>query len=409
MKKLTADYVFPVNSAPIRNGVVVLDDHGKILALDNRENHDPASLEVHRGVIVPGFVNAHCHLELSHMKGVAPTGTGLLPFLHTVVNFRDVSQEQIDEAIERADQEMYEAGIVAVGDISNKVDTAAMKNRSKIRYYTFVEMFDFLKDDWAQKIFDGYYEVFKQQANGNGNRKSCVPHAPYTVSSKLFQLINQANQPAAGSPQPAVTVSIHNQETIHEDEFFLKKTGDFIEFYKEFNITVDEFQPTGRPSIYYALERMDPRHRTLFVHNTMTQPKEIRAAHEWSTQSPIHQFTNSPNIYWATCPNANLYIENRLPNYRHFLDTGAKVCIGTDSLTSNWQLSVLEEMKTISRYQSYVDFETLLRWATLNGAEALGFSADLGSIEVGKAPGLNLLDLEEDLKLRPSTTVKRIV
>lgn len=409
MKKLTADYIFPVNSAPIRNGVVVLDDHGKILALDNRENHDPASLEVHRGVIVPGFVNAHCHLELSHMKGVAQTGTGLLPFLHTVVNFRDVSQKQIDEAIERADQEMYEAGIVAVGDISNKADTAAVKNRSKIRYYTFVEMFDFLKDDWAQKIFDGYYEVFKQQANGNGNRKSCVPHAPYTVSSKLFQLINQANQPAAGSPQPAVTVSIHNQETIHEDEFFLKKTGDFIEFYKEFNITVDEFQPTGRPSIYYALERMDPRHRTLFVHNTMTQPKEIRAAHEWSTQSPIHQFTNSPNIYWATCPNANLYIENRLPNYRHFLDTGAKVCIGTDSLTSNWQLSVLEEMKTISRYQSYVDFETLLRWATLNGAEALGFSADLGSIEVGKAPGLNLLDLEEDLKLRPSTTVKRIV
>lgn len=409
MKKLTADYIFLVNSAPIRNGVVVLDDHGKILALDNRENHDPASLEVHRGVIVPGFVNAHCHLELSHMKGVAPTGTGLLPFLHTVVNFRDVSQEQIDEAIERADQEMYEAGIVAVGDISNKADTAAVKSKSKIRYYTFVEMFDFLKDDWAQKIFDGYYEVFKQQANGNGNRKSCVPHAPYTVSSKLFQLINQANQPAAGSPQPAVTVSIHNQETIHEDEFFLKKTGDFIEFYKEFNIMVDEFQPTGRPSIYYALERMDPRHRTLFVHNTMTQPEEIHAAHEWSTQSPIHQFTNSPNIYWATCPNANLYIENRLPNYRHFLDTGAKVCIGTDSLTSNWQLSVLEEMKTIARYQSYVDFETLLRWATLNGAEALGFSADLGSIEVGKAPGLNLLDLEEDLKLRPSTTVKRIV
>jgi aminodeoxyfutalosine deaminase len=409
MKKISADYIFPVSSEPIKNGVVILGDHGKIQALDHRENHDPASLEVHRGVIVPGFINAHCHLELSHMKGVAPTGTGLLPFLHTVVNFRDVSQEQIEEAIEKGDREMYEAGIVAVGDISNKADTAAVKNKSKIRYYTFVEMFDFLKDDWAQKTFDGYYEVFKQQANGNGNRKSCVPHAPYTVSSKLFQLINEANQSPLRSPQSAVTVSIHNQETVHEDEFFLKKTGDFIEFYKEFKIPVDEFQPTGRPSIYYALERMDPQHRTLFVHNTMTQPEEIRAAHEWGTNSPIHQFTNSPNIYWATCPNANLYIENRLPNYRHFLDTGAKVCIGTDSLTSNWQLSVLEEMKTIARFQSYVDFETLLRWATLNGAEALGFDGDLGSIEVGKKPGLNLLDVEEDFKLRPSATVKRLI
>ncbi len=392
MQKLTADHIFPITSAPIKNGVVILDDHGKILALDRRENHDPTSLELHRGVIVPGFINAHCHLELSHMKGVARTGTGLLPFLHTVVNFRDVSQEQIDEAIEKGDREMYDAGIVAVGDISNKADTAAVKNKSKIRYYTFVEMFDFLKDDWAQKTFDGYYEVFKQQANGNGNRKSCVPHAPYTVSSKLFQLINEANQSSA-------TVSIHNQETIHEDEFFLKKTGDFIEFYKEFKIPVDEFQPSGKPSIYYALERMDPQHRTLFVHNTMTLPGEIRAAQEWSTA----------NCYWATCPNANLYIENRLPNYRHFLDMGAKVCIGTDSLTSNWQLSVLEEMKTIARFQSYVDFETLLRWATLNGAEALGFDDDLGSIEVGKTPGLNLLDLEEDLKLKPSTTVKRLI
>jgi len=406
MKKITADHIFPITSPPIKNGVVILDDHGKILALDRRENHDPASLETHRGAIVPGFVNAHCHLELSHMRGVAPTGTGLLPFLHTVVNFRDVSQEQIEDAIEQADREMYEAGIVAVGDISNKADTAATKRKSNIRYYTFVEMFDFLKDEWAQKTFDGYYEVFKLQPGENGHRKSCVPHAPYTVSSKLFQLIHQANQsPLTSHPSP-LTVSIHNQETVHEDEFFLKKTGDFIKFYHEFKIPVDEFRPTGRPSIYYALERMDPRQRTLFVHNTMTRPEEIRAAKLWAAQSPING-QSSP--YWATCPNANLYIENRLPNYRYFLDNEAKVCIGTDSLTSNWQLSVLEEMKTIARFQSYVGFETLLRWATLNGAEALGFEEDLGSIEVGKTPGLNLLDMREDFLLRPSTTVKRLV
>lgn len=416
MRKITADYIFPVASEPLKNGVVVLDVSGKILALDRRENHDSASLEVHRGAIVPGFVNAHCHLELSHMKGVAPTGTGLLPFLKTVVNFRDITQEKILDAIEKGDREMYDAGIVAVGDISNKTDTVATKNKSKIRYYTFVEMFDFLKDDWAQQTFDGYYEVFKQQANGNGNRKSCVPHAPYTVSSKLFDLINQANLPAAGSPQSAVTVSIHNQETVHEDQFFLSKTGDFNEFYRSFNIPIDEFQPNGQPSIYYAMERMDPNHRTLFVHNTMTQPDEIKAAHVWSAAHHSKTSAGLPtdglktaNCYWVTCPNANLYIENRLPNYQHFLDTGAKVCIGTDSLTSNWQLSVLEEMKTIARFQSYVGFETLLQWATLNGAEALGFEKDLGSIEVGKTPGLNLLNLEDNLNLQPSTRVKRLV
>ncbi|MEK7256073.1 MAG: amidohydrolase family protein, partial [Bacteroidota bacterium] len=163
------------------------------------------------------------------------------------------------------------------------------------------------------------------------------------------------------------------------------------------NIPFDHFQPTARRSIYYALENLDPNCRTLFVHNTLTPPEDIQAAHTWS-----------PNCFWATCPNANLYIENNLPNYRHFLDNQAKVCIGTDSLTSNWQLSILEEMKTIARFQSYVPFETILRWATLNGAEALGFEADMGSIEVGKTPGLNLLNLGKDLKLEAGTKVKRL-
>ncbi|MCB0663517.1 MAG: amidohydrolase family protein, partial [Saprospiraceae bacterium] len=128
-------------------------------------------------------------------------------------------------------------------------------------------------------------------------------------------------------------------------------------------------------------EHMDPKQRTLFVHNTMTTVEDIEAATKWNK-----------NIYWATCPNANLFIENRMPNYQRFLDTNAKVTIGTDSLTSNWQLSIVEEMKTIAKFQSYVDFDTLLQWATLNGAEALGFEDELGSIEKGKTPGLVLLE-----------------
>ena len=189
MRKLTADYVFPVSSPPIHQGVVVIDENGKILAVEEQSKHDPASLEHHHGAIVPGFVNTHCHLELSHMKGLAPTGTGLLPFLKTVVQFREFPMEEILDAIARADQEMYEAGIVAVGDISNKLDTAAQKSASPIRYYTFVEMFDFMQDALAEQTFRQYHEVYEGQSSADGNRKSCVPHAPYTVSPRLFDLI----------------------------------------------------------------------------------------------------------------------------------------------------------------------------------------------------------------------------
>jgi cytosine/adenosine deaminase-related metal-dependent hydrolase len=137
----------------------------------------------------------------------------------------------------------------------------------------------------------------------------------------------------------------------------------------------------------------------LFVHNTLTTRSEIEAAANWSQQ-----------VYWATCPNANLYIENRLPDYSAFLETNARMTIGTDSLTSNWQLSILEELKAIARYQSYVPFQHLLRWATLNGAEALGFDDTLGSLQPGKSPGILLLNgVEDGWKLSQAATVKRLM
>ncbi|MEM9821818.1 MAG: amidohydrolase family protein [Bacteroidota bacterium] len=246
MRKISADCIYPVSSPAIEKGVVVLDEQGKILAIEPRDQHDLTSLEIHQGVIVPGFINTHCHLELSHMKGKVNTGTGLIPFITNVVQFRDVPQEEILAAIENADQEMYEEGIVAVGDISNKTDTAAQKAKSPIRYYTFVEMFDFLQDANAQQEYEKYEAVYDQHEHSEKNRKSCVPHAPYSVSPSLFQKINERNQKHS-------TVSIHNQETPPENELFLTKTGGFIDFYQGFGIALDHFQPNQKTAIHYAL------------------------------------------------------------------------------------------------------------------------------------------------------------
>lgn len=374
IQKFTAPHIFTVAGAPRQDTVVVTAADGKILALDPLAEHDPASVRHLSGALIPGFVNTHCHLELSHLQGRVPTGTGLIPFIKGVVSLREVEPELILEAIAAADAAMAAAGIVAVGDISNKADTAAQKDRSALRYYTFVELFDFLQPQLTATTVAQYLAVFEQQSTAHGNRKSLTPHAPYTVSPELFAQIN-AHNPAG------VTISIHNQETPHEDQLFLTKTGDFPDFFAGFGFSFDHFQPTVQTSIHYAMAHLNPTNCTLFVHNTLTTPTDIHAAQAWSDQ-----------VYWATCPNANLYIENRLPHYQHFIDARAKVTVGTDSLTSNWQLSILEELKTIARYQSYVPFETLLEWATLNGAQALGFAADLGSIEVGKTPGLLHLD-----------------
>ncbi len=393
MHKITADWVCPVSSAPLENAVVIADDNGKILAIESREQHDPASIETHRGILVPGFVNTHCHLELSHMKGKVNTGTGLIPFITSVVTQRNANAEAIAEAIEKAEQEMLDGGIVALGDISNAPDTFGVKARGKMRYHTFLELFDFLQDAGADKTFSDGLAVYEQLGLAPGSARSLVPHAPYSVSKSLFEKINAFN------PKSGITVSIHNQETPPEEALFKEKKGGFLDFYGKFGISLDQFEASGKSSIYYALANMNPANRSLFVHNTLTSKADIEAAQAWS-----------PQVYWATCPNANLYIENRLPNYSAFLETDARVTIGTDSLTSNWQLSVLEEMKTIARYQSYVPFATLLRWATLHGAQALGFDDTLGSLEPGKTPGIVLIQgVSPDWKLGSLATARRVL
>ena len=387
LRFLTADWIYPVSSPRIREGVVIMDGD-RVVDVTSRDKLPSTDLEYFHGIIVPGFVNTHCHLELSHLKGKIDSGTGLLPFIYQIVKFRDIDQEEIEDAIAQADAYMWEQGIQAVGDICNKADTFKTKANSRIHYYSCVEMFDFLQPS-PDAFISGNKEVF-QLASGN---KSAVPHAPYSVSPGLFHEINRLNI-------DEVTVSIHNQETQAEDDLFRKGTGAFVDFYKSFGLALDHFQHTGQSSIAYAIMHMDPQQRSLFVHNTLTAKEDIATAHEWSQ-----------SVFWATCPNANLYIENQLPNYRSFIDHSAKMTIGTDSLSSNWQLSILEEMKTLAKYQSFIPLDLLLQWATLNGAEALGMGSQLGSIEKGKRPGVLVLtmDPEKNKLTDPSVRVNRII
>ena len=384
----TAPLLFPADRPPIADGYVAFDDEGMVTDI-GEELPAGAKAQEHEGALVPGFVNAHCHLELSHLRGKVDTGTGLLPFLRGVVTLRDVAPAEIEAAIREQDARMYAAGIQAVGDISNAPDTAAVKSESPIQYYSFVEVFDFLQGGTMAK------DVFaKAQATFDAlpEPKRYVPHAPYTVSPELYALLQAANAPGG-------TVSIHNQETPAEDELFATKTGGFLDFYRDFNFSLARFEPFGKTSLAATLPHLDPARRTLFVHNTQTTPDDLERAEEWSER-----------VYWATCPNANLYIENRLPRYAEWLEAGVRVCIGTDSLTSNWQLSVLEEMKTIQRYQRFVDTRTLVQWATLNGAEALGFDAQLGSLSPGKRPGLVAVSgLDAAGRLTEGSTARRVL
>lgn len=371
------------------NKVLVTTTDGFVIDLIAEEDAGE-NVEDYNGIITPGFINAHCHLELSHLRDVIPPHTGLIEFLCSVVTKRDFPREVIDEAIRLADIEMYEKGIVAVGDIGNTADTAAVKSASKIRWQNFVEVLSMTdaKAEIELAHYQGVAEKLKLalQESLLPHRTSLVPHAPYTISPQTFQQLNLRTK--------GQVISMHNQEHPAEDELYQTGGGDYLKLFKIFGIESSPFPVTGLSSIRSVLPHFNQQQTLFLVHNTYMPEADVLWANDYAANNDLQ-------IVYCLCPSANLYIENTLPNTQLFLQKGCHLVLGTDSYSSNWQLSIAEEIRVLHTAQQ-IPLELLLQMATLNGAKALRWEQDLGSFEKNKKPGLVLLS--EDLK-----SVKRLI
>lgn len=390
MRKISADYVFPVSSSAIKNGVVVFDDNGIIVEVIADREHGAGYVERFSGVIVPGFVNTHGHLELSHLKGQIPERKGLAGFISELIPKRSAfSSEQIKSAIESAEDEMIKNGIVAVGDISNTDYSFEQKKKGKISYHTFFEIFDLVPEKAEEKISEAKTLLSKLKSPG----ASVAPHAPYSVSGKLMELIDNLKQPF---------ISIHNQESASENELFLSGTGLLAELMQKAGVDVDSKRRT-KSSLLFILGALIETKKILLVHNTYTSKEDIEIIKHYSDGGECE-------VVLCLCPRANLFIENRLPDIPMFIESGMKLTLGTDSLASNYSLSVWDELKTISKHFPEIPFETLIAWATKNGAEFLEMEKEFGTIEKGKKPGLNLIKgMNEKFELSENVSVQKLI
>jgi len=385
--KITADYIFTGKGSPIKNGFVVVGDDGIIEAVINPEKDQKPTGEIikYKGIICPGFVNTHCHIELSYLKGKIAQNTQLHGFVEELMAIRDTISEQTRwTSIQLAEQEMIANGIVCVGDISNGNTSFYQKEKQHIKYHTFIEVFG-LEDEKAEQIIQRAHSL--KNSYYRSTRVSVTPHAPYSMSKKLVNLIVKEN---------AEIFTIHNQETAGENELFETGSGNLFEQLTKFSDAINEWKPTGKTSLSSYLDKLPKNKRILLVHNIYTSKEDVVFARLFSK-----------NIYWCFCPNANQYIEGKQPDYSLF--TNEKCTIGTDSLASNWSLSILDELKTITKKNPFIPLEKLIQWATYNGAEFLGFN-EVGSIEVGKKPGINLIehvDLE-NLQLTENSRLQKL-
>ncbi|WP_214072077.1 amidohydrolase family protein [Mucilaginibacter sp. dw_454] len=392
MKIFRADYVFPISADPIKNGYVAIDDEGKIIAVSDQipPGAEHGSVEQLSGIITPGFINTHCHVELSHLQGKVAEKEGLVAFIKSIQSLRNADPKEIEAAAVKADADMYENGIVAVGDISNSNVTIPIKAKSKIYYHTFVETFGFTPDR-ADAVFQGALDLVAQF---EPQPCSVTPHAPYSVSKELFKLIKRY---CDDHPNKNL-ISMHNQECEDENKFYRYKLGSFNDLYAHFGIDISYFKPQARNSLQSVVPLLTSKQDILMVHNTCTNLKDIYF---------IKRFDR--RINWCFCPNANVYIEGSMPKVDLFLDQGFNITLGTDSLASNSKLCILSEMRVLQAKFPSLSTERLLQWATINGARFLGIDKNKGSIEPGKAPGLNLITGLDGLKITPETKVKRLV
>jgi len=390
-QKFSADQIFTGLSLLTGQSVLITDQKGTILDLISLEDAGD-DVQHFRGILSPGFINAHCHLELSHMRGLIPEHTGLTGFILKIIGERHFPEEEILDAIAAGEAEMLAGGIVAVGDISNNALTVAQKQLNRLAYYNFIEV-----SGWVPAIADPRFNAALQisdQFSTTAHPFSVSPHAPYSVSNELWERI----QPGfAGN-----TITIHNQETPGENELFKTGTGDFIGMYNTLNIDQRHFTPTGKSSLQSYFPRLASAKKIISVHNTLTDPADIVFANT--------QVLSAGNeLFWCVCPNANLYIENSLPPIDLLRRYNCTITVGTDSLASNHSLSILDELKTISKNFPDVPLEELLQWATINGATALQMDKTLGSFEKGKRPGLVLIEGPEADQLTTQSTSRRII
>jgi aminodeoxyfutalosine deaminase len=391
MRRFSAQYIFTNSSLPLKRAVITTDEDGTITGIDDTggDLKEGQSIEFYNGIIIPGFVNCHCHLELSHLKGKTLSGNGLGNFIRQIRSLRDYSKEVLSVSAKSADNEMYKDGVVLCADICNTSDSFKIKKHSRIRYISLLEVFG-IDPDKAEKRMDDLMKV-AETARDMNLIYWLVPHSAYSMSLTLLRLLRDK------SLKNKVT-SIHFMETDGESSFLNDHKGPLALSYEQSGLIPPRLE-TATNHADVVLNEVTRSGNLILVHNTFADRHTIRIVKE------------RPDLFWCLCPKSNIYIENEIPPVNLLMEEGCDIVIGTDSLASNSKLSILDELKTLQFNFPEIPMETLVGWATMNGARALSQERQFGSIESGKKPGLLLLqnvDLQ-NMKLLPGSFVTRLI
>jgi cytosine/adenosine deaminase-related metal-dependent hydrolase len=384
---LTARRVFPVAGPPIANGVLTVAG-GTIAAV---ERHGRADLDLGNAAILPGLVNAHTHLDLSGMRGLAPPSPDFTGWLRRVIAHRRArTPEQVQADVRAGLAECVRTGTTLVGDISGDGSSSYKALvTSGIRAVIFRELIGLPRERALQAMAaaEDWLDTF---GTTNMVRPGLSPHAPYSANEWLYE------QAAAACERLGLPLASHLAESREEIELLERRTGLFVGFLSELGV----WDPAGlAPDVNHYAWICQRAPVTLFAHANFADPLLLAL----------------PRPAVVYCPRTHAAFGHPPHPFREFLAHGIRVALGTDSLASNPDLDLLAEARFL-RQRTDVPGETLLRMATLSGAEALGWGNVTGSLEPGKSADLVVVPLPDrdsgdphDLVLASDLPVSRVM
>ncbi len=387
MKVLTADYVLPISSEPIAKGAVAID--GETIAAVGRADEILKEFpgvpreDFEQSAILPGFVNCHSHLELTAHRGALDNVEhDFAAWLLRINELRaGMTDADIEEAAYAGAVEGARAGVTCFGDIG-RYGHAGLKalKRAGLRGVVFQET-EFSPDNrTADDDFAKLIEKFERLRTDENElvRVGLSPHSPYTVGSRLFEMIAQY------SILNRVPIAIHAAESKNETELLTNGTGFFSGVYERFGV---EWESPHCTPIEY-LERLGVLSaQPLIAHCVTVSDADI-------------QKIAASGAKIAHCPKSNAKFGHGYAPLERFLDRGISVGLGSDSVASNNVCDLLEESRfaalaarNLTDSKRFISPREILETATLGGAKALGLDDKIGTLEPGKQADLAIISL----------------
>jgi len=380
MLLLKSRYLLKDPSSIIDDGAVLIDD-GKVKfagCANDISSHEPCQIiDLGNSAIVPGFVNTHTHLDLTHLHNFIKYNGDFTDWIRQLINAKkEWTESEYLSSIRSGIKSSLESGTTTVADVTRNGLALEELQKSNIRKALFYELIDFNPDSTDSTI-DNFKEMIGNVKHDDLLSVGIFPHAPYTVSEELYRKSKTVSE------ESGLSIATHISETIDESNFLTRGAGNFVSLLRNFDM-LNDWKPPGLRPVNYMKNIGFLENGCILVHCNYLTGDEVDHIEE----------SNSTIVF---CPRSHKYFRHKDHPFYKLGNRDINIALGTDSLASNDSLSILDEMKYIYTQHKNIKPQNILYMGTIAGATALRLNNKIGKLEAGYDADIAVIDIKKEM------------